>query len=62
MSIQRVLGLFFLIILPNWNINQAIQYHLNCKLKTLLKQDKDNYQNIISHVKGFEEGIIECNN
>jgi hypothetical protein len=26
----------------------------------MLREDKANYTNVVSHVKGFEEGIIEC--
>jgi hypothetical protein len=31
------------------------------KTKGLLRQDKANYADVVSHVKGFEEKIIECN-
>jgi hypothetical protein len=54
MPIQRVLGelnflrnqLFF-----KWNLFQ-----------TLLRKEKANYEDVVSHVAGFEDGIIECKN
>ncbi len=57
MPIQRVLG----------NIEKLEKIRLTfvliyCLNQALLRQEKANYDDVVSHVNGFEEGVIECNN